>query len=119
MFSPVILESPFKGKNKKECDDNITYGLLCLRDCIYRYKEAPMASHLLYTRVLDDNNPYERKIGISAGLSWLPIVDKSVIYIDRGISSGMKLGIQLALINGKKIEFRSITVGELKLSNIY
>ena len=61
----VILESPYAGDIQR----NIKYARECLKDSIKR-GEAPIASHLLYTQVLDDNIPEERQHGIDAGLAW-------------------------------------------------
>lgn len=61
----VIIESPFAG----EVEENIKCARQCLRDSILR-GEVPFASHLLYTQegVLDDDDPYERELGINLGL---------------------------------------------------
>ncbi len=101
----VILESPFAG----DVEGNVNYARGCLRDCLLR-NEAPIASHLLYTQpgVLDDNNPDERKLGIEAGLLWGSGAEKSVVYLDRGISSGMKWGIERAGKEGRPVEYRTL-----------
>lgn len=81
----VIVESPYAGN----VEMNVAYARVALRDCLAR-GEAPIASHLLYTQVLDDKIPTERQQGIDAGLAWrkapgvLP-----VFYCDLGWSSGM------------------------------
>ena len=61
----VILESPYAGDVEK----NIEYARLCLKDSLLR-GESPIASHLLYTQVLDDTKLDERNLGIDAGLAW-------------------------------------------------
>ena len=63
----VIIESPYAG----DVERNLRYARAAMKDCLHR-GEAPYASHLLYTQegVLDDDVPGERKLGISAGLSW-------------------------------------------------
>ncbi len=70
-----------------------------------------MASHMLYdqTFVLDDDDPDERALGMAAGQSWLPLVDKVVVYVDRGISPGMREGIARARELGVEVEERSLT----------
>ena len=105
----VILESPYAGATQKEIDRNINYGRKCLRDSLLR-GEAPIASHLLYTQdgVLRDEALDERNHGINAGLKWLKVACASVVYIDYGISSGMKHGIQAAEILDVPIEYRKI-----------
>lgn len=101
----VILESPYAG----EVEKNIDYARACVRDSLSR-GEAPIASHLLYTQpgILDDLIPDERKWGIDAGLAWRNVSEGSVVYTDRGTSSGMTYGIKAALAAGKYVEFRSL-----------
>ena len=105
----VIIESPFAGRDKEETEENMRYARLAVKDSLLR-GESPIASHLLYTQegILDDNIPEERSMGIEAGLAWRKVANKSVAYVDRGISKGMQYGIKLALEQGIEIEFRSI-----------
>lgn len=67
-----------------------------------------MVSHLLYTQALDDADPKERLIGIEAGLIWGPTADATVVYIDRGISRGMSLGIERAQREERPVFYRRI-----------
>lgn len=101
----VIIESPYSGDIKV----NIEYARRCLRDSILR-GEVPFASHLLYTQdgVLDDSDPYERELGIELGLAIGPIAKKTIVYIDLGISDGMKHGIKRATNEGRQVIYRSI-----------
>lgn len=100
----VILESPYAG----DIQANEAYARRALRDCLLR-GEAPIASHLLYTQpgVLNDLVPDERALGIEAGLVWGALAEATVVYTDRGISGGMRLGIERAAREGRPIEFRS------------
>lgn len=99
----VIIESPYAGT----IAENVNYGLECLRDSLLR-GEAPFASHLLYTRSLDDAIRFERRRGMAAGYAWLARADLIAVYRDRGLSRGMLRGIRLAMKLGKPIEFRSL-----------
>ena len=101
----VILESPYAG----DVEANVAYARRCLRDSLAR-GEAPIASHLLYTQpgVLDDTDPAQRTCGIEAGLAWLTVARRSVAYVDRGISPGMRQGIDRALRAGVPVEYRWI-----------
>jgi len=99
----TILESPFAGN----VEANTEYARKCMLDSLKR-GEAPMVSHLLYTQVLDDTIPNERKLGIDAGLSWRKVAEKTVVYIDLGISNGMQYGIDDAVKNNREIEYRRI-----------
>lgn len=104
----VILESPYAG-NIWQRWLNRRYARKCVRDSLMR-GEAPIASHLLYTQpgILNDNVPKERKQGIDAGLAWRYVAEGSVVYTDRGISTGMDYGIKAAVAAGRKVEFRSL-----------
>lgn len=104
----VIVESPYAG-TKEITERNVKYAQLCMADCLRR-KEAPYASHLLYTQahVLDDGIIEERNFGIEAGLQWGEKADKTVVYEDFGYSGGMKLGIERAKSAGRPVELRKL-----------
>ena len=101
----VIVESPYAGNIER----NELYARRCLADC-FRRGEAPFASHLLYTQpgILDDGDPVERRLGITAGLAWGRVADATVVYTDHGISPGMKQGIERAKCEGRPIEYRNL-----------
>jgi hypothetical protein len=99
----VIVESPYAGAIAL----NERYARAAMADCLRR-GEAPFASHLLYTQVLDDLQPDERKLGIDAGLAWGAAAASSVVYRDLGITPGMRLGIEAARAAGRTVEFRDL-----------
>lgn len=101
----VVIESPYAG----DVAANLAYARACMADSLRR-GEYPIASHLLYTQdgILDDTVPAERELGIRAGLYWAAFADLTAVYIDRGISRGMRQGIQHAIDAGRTIELRSI-----------
>jgi len=109
----VILESPFAGDRKT----NIKYALRCMAHSLY-LGEAPFVSHLLYTQCLEDSILEDRKIGMSAGWSWIKSSDKTVVYEDYGISDGMKKGIEIAKNMGHKIEYRKIGKNEIETGEL-
>lgn len=95
----TIIESPYKVKIDGIASDHeayVNYAKKCLEHSL-SLGEAPFASHLLYTQVLDDNVPEQREQGIDAGLAWLWVADKHVFYIDYGISEGMFKALQFTL----------------------
>jgi hypothetical protein len=47
-------------------------------------------------RLLHDTWEDERAMGIAAGLAWLGVAEAAVVYTDRGISAGMREGIEAA-----------------------
>lgn len=99
----VILESPFSGNVER----NVLYARSAMLDCLHK-GDAPMASHLLYTQVLDDNRPDSRSLGIDAGHAWLSAVQACVVYGDLGLSKGMALGIQRAVAAQVPLEYRKL-----------
>lgn len=104
----VIIESPFAG-NLWQRWRNRRFARACLRDSCMR-GEAPLASHLLYTQALDDGDKEERRIGIECGLAWGTQADATVVYMDRGISRGMALGIERARREGRAVEYRLLAI---------
>lgn len=101
----VILESPYAG----DIERNVAYARACVRHSLL-LGEAPIASHLLYTQpgILDDNDPSERHLGISAGLAWESLAEASVVYTDLGISRGMSYGIEFAKESGIEVIYRTL-----------
>ena len=101
----VVLESPYAG----DVEANLTYLRACMADCLRR-GEAPYASHALYTQpgVLDDTIPAERRLGMLAGFAWGALAARCVVYVDRGISNGMREGIARAEANGIGVEHRTL-----------
>jgi len=80
----VVIESPYAG----DIDKNLNYARACMKDSLNR-GEYPLASHLLYTQMLDDRIKEERELGMRAGLVWALKSDKAVFYADLGYSKGM------------------------------
>jgi hypothetical protein len=111
----VIVESPYAGTSPWRLVAffqrmrNRRYARQCVRDSLMR-GESPFASHLLFTQrgILRDEIPAERQRGIAAGLAWLGVADASVVYTDRKISPGMKLGVEAAKASGIPVEFRTL-----------
>lgn len=103
----VILESPYAAGGGRTVEENVAYARACLRDSVLR-GEAPIASHLLFTQpgVLDDEIPEERELGIQAGLAWGHEAEATVVYVDHGVSRGMRYGIERAKKEGRTIEMR-------------
>ena len=105
----VAIESPYSG----DVEGNAKFARACMLDSLRR-GEAPLASHLLYTQVLDDLQPVEREMGMRAGWAWNAHAEKVVVYVDRGVSLGMRRGIDSAVKRGIKIEYRTLGKGSTK-----
>jgi len=100
----VIIESPYGG-NKK--DYHRRYAQKCLYHSLMM-DESPLAFHLLYTQVLDDDKTFDRKKGIELSHSWYKSADMVAAYIDFGVTEGMQEGIDKGLELGLPIQTRSI-----------
>lgn len=105
--SKVQLESPFGAPSRTGIITNVAYALIAMRDSLER-GEAPFASHLLYTQMLDDRNPHERAEGIEAGLVIGNNADLTAVYTDLGISRGMEYGIERAKREQRPIVYREL-----------
>ena len=101
--SLVVIESPYAG----DVETNVCYARAALLDSLNR-GEAPYASHLLFSGALDDNIPSQRRQGMEAGFAWGALAEICAVYQDRGITAGMREGIDRAQANGLKVVFRNI-----------
>ena len=99
----VIIESPYMGNVKS----NVAYARRCMSDSLLR-GESPFASHLLYTQVLDDAIKKQRLMGMDRAFNWYKHADLMAVYIDKGISNGMKKGIAVAEKFGIEMVYRSL-----------
>jgi hypothetical protein len=103
----VIIESPYAGATASDTNVNIEYARDAMLDCLGR-GEAPFASHLLLTQVLNDDVPDQRQFGIDAGLAWGAVAHATVVYTDLGVSHGMAQGIGHAISMGRPVEYRQL-----------
>lgn len=105
--SPFASHKPWFFQRIYERWLNRRYARACLLDSLRR-GEFPIASHLLYTQVLDDGDKEQRSWGIQAGLAWNRYAQLTVVYFDRGISKGMEFGIEHAHEHGRQVIYRSL-----------
>lgn len=103
----VIVESPYRATPYYSQEQHRLYLHHCIADCIRR-GEAPFASHLLLPEVLNDDDEYERQLGIRVGLCWGKYADCVVVYSDLGVSQGMKNAIEKYKQMNKPIEWRHL-----------
>jgi len=80
----VLLLSPYKG----DIEANVAYAWECVLDSLRR-REAPWASHLFYTQIMNDSDPAQRSLGFQCEAAWLPVAQLLAVYTDLGISAGM------------------------------
>ena len=114
----VQFESPFGAPDADGVVRNVAYALAGMRDSLQR-GEAPFASHLLYTQMLDDTIADERAMGIDAGLEIGKAAELTVVYADLGVSRGMQYGIDKANEIGRPVEFRHLYAPLLETALLY
>lgn len=107
----VYICSPFSG----DVENNIRKAREYCRNAIEQ-DCLPIAPHLLYPQILDDNNPKERKLGIQMGLEILDICDEIWVCGDI-ISNGMQNEIEYAESVGKTLLL--VHLGELEMQMTY
>lgn len=108
----VVIESPFKGDGTAtDRAKLITYARRALRHSI-DLGESPIASHLLYTQVLQDGFLPHRELGMGMVHDWFDRAGTIVFYTDYGMSSGMELGLARAREHGKICFQRTIGPNE-------
>jgi hypothetical protein len=110
----VVIESPFRATDAYTTEQHMAYLRAAMTDCLNR-GENPIASHLIFPCVLDDDNHFDRALGIQCGLEWGAFADAVAVYRDLGISPGMKLAITHYASTGKPIEYRMIDDATLRL----
>jgi hypothetical protein len=106
----VVVESPLGAHSRAQIEDNKLFAIACCKDCLRR-GEAPYASHLFFDRpgLLDDQVQQERALGMEAGFAWGDAADMTIVYVDRGISSGMRAGIARAILAKRTIIYRRLS----------
>jgi hypothetical protein len=111
----VVIESPFGTNPDGTRADAATlarnneYLDACMRDSFSR-GEAPYASHGIYPRVFDDATPSERRAGMEAGFAWGEKAGLRAVYVDHGITPGMREGIDRARhVLGQRVTVRLLS----------
>ncbi|MEO6761573.1 MAG: hypothetical protein ABI220_04340 [Candidatus Saccharimonadales bacterium] len=113
----TIIESPFSAPTREGIVRNVYYAMLAVLDSLGR-GEAPYASHLFFTQMLDDNVPHERELGIDAGLEISRLAATAAVYVDFGISRGMENGVAAAREAGRDIVERRLFDAESSTSKL-
>jgi hypothetical protein len=111
----VMVESPYSASERYTIEDNVAYAIECMRDS-YTRGEAPMLTHLLYTRIpsghVSDHDPnhkcMDREYGLQCAHEWRKVCSKTVLYTDHGISSGMERAEKEAIDLGQEVERRNL-----------
>jgi len=94
----VYIVSRYAG----DVENNVKAAIRYCRFAIDK-KKMPIAAHLLYPQIVDDNDPVEREIGTMYGLALLALCDE-VWCFGKTLSAGMEQEIKEAKRLGKPIK---------------
>ena len=95
----VYIVSRYAG----DVENNVKAAIRYCRFAIDKQK-MPIAAHLLYPQIVDDNDPNEREIGTMYGLALLALCDE-VWCFGKTLSAGMEQEIKEAKRLGKPIKY--------------
>ena len=95
----VYIVSRYAG----DVENNVKAAIRYCRFAINKQK-MPIAAHLLYPQIVDDNDPTEREIGTMYGLALLALCDE-VWCFGKTLSAGMEQEIKEAKHLGKPIKY--------------
>jgi hypothetical protein len=96
--TPVLLCSPCRVQHDRELAPAdaasmravyMLYTQRCVRHCIAR-NEAPMVPHFTFTLVYNPEHEHERAKGLESTLAMLPFMKRVVLYVDLGLTPGMR-----------------------------
>ncbi len=90
----VFISSPYSGDVERNMQ--VAKGFLKLA---ISQGHAPVAPHLLYPQVLDNDDPDSYDLGMALGLKWLETCDEMWVCGDR-VSKGMAMEIEFANRHG-------------------
>ncbi len=106
MRTIVYIASPLSG----DVEQNLDFARQACR-CAIAQGVTPFAPHLLYTQMLDDSDPEERRLGIDMGNQMLGLCQELWLCGDR-ISPGMAGERDLAL--AMNIPVRQVSTEEIQ-----
>lgn len=104
----IYIASPYAG----EVERNVEFAKDACRYCIAQ-GHTPVAVHLLYTQIFDDNDPAEREKGLRLGRQMLGHCDELWVCGDR-ISTGIAAEIDEA--EALHLPIREISSDRIRLS---
>lgn len=91
----VYICSPYRGDTER----NLEYARELTRIALEE-GYAPVTPHLYLTQVTDDNDPFERGLGMEAAIELLMKCNYIMVGTRYGISDGMRREINIAISSG-------------------
>lgn len=94
----VYVCSPLRGDIDRNIKRAVEYSRF-----VYNKEGIPLASHIIFTQFLDDNNPDDRNAGIEMGIQLLLKCDELWAFGNK-ITEGMAVEIAAAKTLGLKVK---------------
>lgn len=101
----VIIETPYAGN----IELNVEFTKACVRDSLINHNENPQCLHLIYPKIINDDEIGERNLGIDRSFAIHQKANRKVYYLDRGFTDGMKDGFLHSIASGIPVEFRCLS----------
>ncbi len=98
----VYICSPYRAADDAERERNLDYARELTRQAL-EAGLAPITAHLYMTQCLDEDEPWEREVGLAAGEALLKGCDFVLAGIRHGISEGMRTEIKVAEMAGIEV----------------
>ena len=106
----VYICSPYSGDVEENTRSAIRY-------CRFAIDKGymPIASHLLYPQILDDNNPDERKLGIIFGIKLLEKCREIWVFENLGKELSLGMHKEVDAARSRKITVRYFTADLIEI----
>lgn len=107
MMKVVVLLTPWEGFRERLRLKQ--YIRTCIRDCIVR-EELPWGPQVMlaWTEALYEDDPEQRREGIELGKQMVRRSDSVALYIDLGVSAGMREIANYAAFHSKPVDKRRV-----------
>ena len=109
-FDMVYICSPYTGDIEENTKRAIRY-------CRFAIDNGymPVASHLLYPQMLDDNNPDERKLGIIFGIKLLEKCREVWVFKNPGKELSLGMHKEVDAAKNRRIPIRYFTADMIEI----
>lgn len=104
----IYVISPYAG----DVENNVKKALAYCKFVMDK-GSMPLASHLYFTQLTDDNIPADRAQGLAMGLELLALCDEAWVFYEQHISSGMAGEIAKAKELGIPLKYYFVEQGQI------
>jgi len=102
----VYICSPYRADTLDQTHEHIKYAKMLSRKYVYA-GYAVITPHLYYTNFLEDDNRFDREVGLKSAKGLIRVCDFMVVGNSLGISEGMKGEIEEAKRLGIDISYET------------